>query len=51
MTDTERRRLAVKIIFKRDNIEIWSARSEFLIFGVTIGGDAEAQQRLVVNIV
>ena len=27
------------LIFKSGEIEIWSAGSEYLVFGVTVGGD------------
>jgi hypothetical protein len=27
------------LIFKQGEIEIWSAGDEFLVFGVTVGGD------------
>jgi hypothetical protein len=27
------------LMFKRGKIEIWTAGNEFLVFGVTVGGD------------
>jgi hypothetical protein len=27
------------LIYGHDNIEIWSVGSEYLVFGITIGGD------------
>ena len=29
----------MNLIFKNGQIEIWSAGNEFLVFGVTVGGD------------
>jgi hypothetical protein len=30
----------MQLIFKQGDVEIWVAGPEFLVFGVTIGGDA-----------
>jgi hypothetical protein len=30
------------LIFRLANVEIWTAGTEFLVFGVTVGGDAIA---------
>jgi hypothetical protein len=34
-----KRKVTMKLIFKAGEVEIWQCGTEWLVFGVTIGGD------------